>query len=118
MVVLVLRDRELAQIAQFQATALNRKVASLLPDYDLEALCAGLGVECVRLERDSDIPGVLERVVEARAAGRPIVVETLIDYSHRTWFTRGVVKTNLLRLPWHDRLRFIARALGRRLWAG
>jgi len=111
----VLRDGELAQIAQFQHTALNRKTASEVHDFDLSALCDGLGVECVRLARDGEIPGVLERVVEARAAGRPIVVDTLIDYSHRTWFTRGVVKTNLLRLPWRDRLRFIGRALGRRL---
>ena len=36
--VLVLRDRELAQIAQFQATALSRKVASEVADYDLAQL--------------------------------------------------------------------------------
>jgi len=114
----VLRDGELAQIAQFQQTALNRKTASEVHDFDLAALCAGMGLECLRLARDSDIPGVLARVVETREAGRPIVVETLIDYSQRTWFTRGVVKTNLLRLPWRDRLRFIGRALVRRLRPG
>jgi acetolactate synthase-1/2/3 large subunit len=42
-------------------------------------------------------------------------VDTQIDYSRKTYFTRGVVKTTLLRLPWPDRLRFIARALVRRL---
>src|SRR6185436_15326992 len=31
----ILRDRELAQIAQFQEVAMNRKTASVLPDYDL-----------------------------------------------------------------------------------
>jgi acetolactate synthase-1/2/3 large subunit len=39
-----------------------------------------------------------------------------IDYSRRTYFTAGVVKTNLLRLPWRDRLRFIGRALRRRVF--
>ncbi len=43
--VLVLRDRELAQIAQFQDTALNRKVASEVVDYDLEGLAEGIGRE-------------------------------------------------------------------------
>ena len=44
-VVLVLRDRELAQIAQFQQIALGRKTCSELPDYDLAAICRGVGAE-------------------------------------------------------------------------
>ena len=113
--VFVLRDRELAQIAQFQDVAFHRKTASELPDYDLEALCRGLGVECLRLESDEGIPAALKRVAEVTGSGRPVVVDTAIDYSQKTWFTRGVVKTNLNRLPWPDRLRFIARAVARRL---
>jgi len=113
--VFVLRDRELAQIAQIQSVAMNRKTASVLPDYDLTLLCAGLGVTCVGLEANERIGAVLEQVAETTAAGRPIVVDVGIDYSHKTYFTRGVVKTNLGRLPWPDRLRFIGRALARRL---
>jgi len=114
-VIFVLRDRELAQIAQFQSTAMNRKTASVLPDYDLTPLCAGLGVECVRLERNAEIGGVLERVATITHDGRPVVVDTAIDYTHKTWFTRGVVKTTLNRMPWPDRLRFVGRALTRKL---
>lgn len=113
--VLVLRDRELAQISQFQATALNRKTASELADYDAGAIAAALGVEALALERDGDIPAVLRRVRDITAEGRPVLVDVAIDYSRRTYFTAGVVKTNLLRLPWRDRLRFIGRALTRRL---
>ncbi len=113
--VFVLRDGELAQIAQFQDVAFNRKTASVLPTYDLQALCEGLGVECVPLDGDDDIPAVLERVAGVTAQGRPIVVDTAIDYGMKTWFTRGVVRTNLGRLPWRDRLRFIARAVGRKI---
>ena len=87
--VIVLRDRELAQISQFQATALNRKTASELADYDAGGIAA---------------------------AGHPVLVDVAIDYSRRTYFTAGVVKTNLLRLPWPDRLRFIGRALTRRVF--
>lgn len=113
--VFVLRDRELAQIAQFQGVAMNRRTASVLPDFDVAALAAALGVETARLERDDQIPAVIERVAAVTAAGRPILVDTVIDYGEKTYFTRGVVRTNLGRLPWPDRLRFVARAIGRRL---
>ena len=113
--VFVLRDRELAQISQFQDVAFHRKTASELPDYDLEGLCRGLGVECLRLGSDEVIPDVVARAAEVTRMGRPVVVDTAIDYSRKTWFTRGVVKTTLHRLPWPDRLRFIARAVTRRI---
>jgi len=113
--VFVLRDRELAQIAQFQSVAMNRKSASALPDYDLTLLCAGLGVTCVPLEGNDRIGAVLDQLAEVTAAGRPFVVDTAIDYTHKTYFTRGVVKTTLGRLPWPDRLRFVGRAIGRRI---
>lgn len=114
--VIVLRDRELAQISQFQATALNRKTASELADYDAGGIAQALGVEALSLEHDGDIAAVLRRVREITTAGRPVLVDVAIDYSRRTYFTAGVVKTNLLRLPWPDRLRFIGRALKRRVF--
>jgi acetolactate synthase-1/2/3 large subunit len=113
--VLVLRDRELAQIAQFQAVALNRRTCSELPDYDLASLARGVGVECLTLENDDAVPHALDRAASILAEGRPVVVDVAIDYSEKTYFTRGVVRTNLARLPWPDRLRFVARALVRRV---
>ena len=113
--VFVLRDGELAQIAQFQRTALSRPTASALPDFDVGAIARGLGVEALLLQRDADIAGTLARVREITGDGRPVLVDVAIDYSEPTYFTRGVVKTNLLRLPWRDRLRFVGRALGRKL---
>lgn len=111
----LLRDGELAQIAQFQDTALSRKTASVVSQYDLAGLAGSLGVECIRIDRNADIEDALDAVIAATAAGRPIAVDVAIDYSRKTYFTRGVVKTNLQRLPVADRVRFIARAVGRRL---
>jgi acetolactate synthase-1/2/3 large subunit len=111
----VLRDRELAQIAQFQKTAFNRKVASVLPDYDVGGLAEAVGVEWLRLERDADLDEAVGYAHDATLAGRPVVVDTAIDYSRPTFFTGGVVRTTLGRLPLGDRLRFISRALARRL---
>jgi len=113
--VVVLRDRELAQIAQFQSIALGRKTASRVPDYDLEQLCGGVGVQYLRLDRDVEIADVIDQAAGITERGAPVVVEAAIDYSGKTYFTRGVVKTNFGRLPWAERLRFVVRALGRRI---
>jgi len=113
--VFVLRDGELAQIAQFQDVALSRRTASAVPNYGLADISRGVGVECLDLRRDEQIPDCLERVAALTAQGKPVVVDTAIDYSEKTWFTRGVVKTTFLRLPWLDRLRFVGRALLRKL---
>jgi len=113
--VLVLRDRELAQIAQFQQIALGQKTCSELPDYDLASICRGVGVEYLALRRNTDVEAILKQALTLTGSGRPVVVEVAIDYSQKTYFTRGVVRTNLGRLPWPDRIRFVLRALGRKL---
>ncbi|MBL0209437.1 MAG: thiamine pyrophosphate-binding protein [Holophagaceae bacterium] len=113
---LVLRDRELAQIAQFQGVAYNRKACSELPDYDLAAIAAGTGVECLQLKTDADIAPVLDRAKAILSEGRPVAIDVAIDYSRKTFFTKGVVRTTLGRLPWMDRIRFVGRAVGRKLF--
>ncbi|MFQ5536962.1 MAG: thiamine pyrophosphate-binding protein [Gemmatimonadota bacterium] len=114
-VALVLRDRELAQIAQFQATAMNRKVASEVHDYHLEGMAAGLGIAFLRLDSDEAVGDVLASAEETAREGRPVLVEVAIDYSRKTYFTKGVVKTNLHRLPLKDQARFIGRAVLRKV---
>lgn len=114
-VVVVLRDRELAQIAQFQQTALSRKTASQVGDYDVSRLFESLGVQTLRIDQNQQVDSVLREARGIAATGRPVAIDVAIDYSEKTYFTKGVVKTNLLRLPWSDRLRFVGRALVRKL---
>jgi acetolactate synthase I/II/III large subunit len=78
-------------------------------------LCRGLGVECVAVPSDAEIEPVLERAATIASSGRPVAIDVAIDYSRKTFFTRGVVSTNLLRLPWKDRLRFVGRAITRKV---
>ncbi len=113
--ILVLRDRELAQIAQFQGTALNRKVASAVHDYELEPLASAVHASFLPLTSDDDVERVLLEANRLAGERRPVLVDVAIDYSRKTFFTRGVVKANLHRLPLRDRVRFIGRALVRKL---
>jgi len=114
-IVVLLRDRELAQIAQFQQTALGRKSCSELPDYALPAFCKTVGAEYLLLAKNSDIEPVLRQALALTSGKRPVIVEVAIDYSRKTYFTGGVVRVNLARLPWPDRLRMVVRALARRV---
>jgi acetolactate synthase-1/2/3 large subunit len=114
-VILVLRDGELGQIVQFQRTSLNRDTCGVLSPYSVEALARACEAEYLRLARDADVAGTLPHAVEMARTGRPVLVEAAIDYSRKTYFTRGVVATNFWRLPLGDRVRLLARAVGRRL---
>lgn len=114
-VVCVLRDGELAQIAQFQRTALGTNTNSVLPSYDLEAFADMVGAAYVAVLRDDDLESGLGEAITTARLGRPVVVDVAIDYSQKTYFTRGVVATNFWRLPWPERLRMLGRAALRQI---
>lgn len=113
--VVVLRDGKLSQIAQFQRIPFNREPCSSLPDYSVEGLAATVGSRYFRIIRNHELDSVIPAALDVVRSGRPALVEVAIDYSRKTYFTKGVVKTNFWRLPWGDRLRMVVRALARRL---
>lgn len=113
--VCVLRDGKLSQIAQFQKVPLNRETCSVLPDYSIQGLAQTTGCHYFRIIRDHELDSVLPAALEKVRAGLPALLEVAIDYSRKTYFTRGVLATNLRRFAWADRLRLVARALARRL---
>jgi acetolactate synthase-1/2/3 large subunit len=94
---------------------MNRKTASIIGEYDVEAICRGVGVECLQLQNAAEIQSVLARARAIAHGGRPVAIDCAIDYSRKTFFTSGVVKTNFGRLPWRDRLRYAGRAMLRRV---
>jgi acetolactate synthase-1/2/3 large subunit len=118
LVVCVLRDGELAQIAQFQRTTLNRDTCSVLHPYSVEAFARATNCDYLALADDRGARDVLADALGRSRSGRPVVVEVAIDYSQKTFFTKGVVTTNFWRLPWGDRLRLLGRAVARRLPGG
>jgi len=114
-VTFVLRDGELAQIAQFQNIALARKTCASLPDYEVEKLALATNSAFLKMEAGDNLTAIAREAIEIGRTGKPVMVDVSIDYSHKTFFTKGVVATNFWRLPWQDRLRFVGRAVGRRL---
>ena len=111
----LLRDGELSQIAQFQRAALGRQTCTALAAYDAQAIARGVGVTPMKLERDEDVERVVQAAHDLTLTGVPVLIEVAIDYSSPTSFSRGIIKTNFLRLPWKDRLRMLTRILKRKL---
>ncbi|MDO8836986.1 MAG: thiamine pyrophosphate-binding protein [Vicinamibacterales bacterium] len=112
-VICVLRDGELAQIAQFQRTALARASNSVLPPYSVEGLADAVTAAYLLCTKDAHVESVLTDALAISRTGRPVFVEVAIDYAHKTYFTKGVVATNFWRLPAIERLRMLGRAVGR-----
>jgi acetolactate synthase-1/2/3 large subunit len=110
----VLRDGKHGLIAEFQKVPLNRETCSVLPDYRVQSIAEAVGCRYFRMIRDSELDSVIPSAMELVREGTPVLLEVVIDYASKTYFSRGVVATNFWRYPWRDRLRMLARALIRR----
>ncbi|CAM3268980.1 thiamine pyrophosphate-binding protein [Rhodothermus bifroesti] len=112
----VFQDGELSQIAQGQEIPYNRKTCTVLGEVRLEGIAQAVGARYVRLSGDTaTLQRSMQEMLSWIAGGDVVVAEVPIDYSRRTRFTQGVVQTVLERFPKGDRLRFVGRALWRRL---
>jgi acetolactate synthase-1/2/3 large subunit len=111
----VFNDGELSQISQAQEIPYNRKTCSVLNEIRLGGVAQATGCEFVTIGGNPDCgPGIQEALALA-AQDRPVIVDVKIDYSKRTRFTKGIVKTNLGRFTPGNKFRFINRALLRKL---
>lgn len=109
-------DGELGQISQFQKAPLNKKTCSVLGQVDYENIAMGLGASYIRIENDSQIEECIRRAIEESNTGVPILVDVNIDYSQKTMMTKGVIKVNLKRFPFNEKIRFLTRALKRHIF--
>ncbi len=111
----VFNDGELAQIAQAQETPYNRKTCTVLPALDFEGLARANRVGFRLMRDDSEVDAVVDDALAMAARGEAVLVDVRIDYSKRTRFTEGVIRTNLKRFGLADQARLVGRALWRRL---
>ena len=114
-VIFVFSDGELAQISQAQQIPYNRKTCTVLGPLDVAGVAQATGAAFLRLSSDADVDTVLSSALARSREGKPVLVDVAIDYSKRTRFTEGIVKTNLERFDLSTKVRLVGRALWRRI---
>ncbi len=114
-VVYVFHDGELAQISQAQALPYNRKPCTTLGRVNLEGVALATGAAYLSLSDDTEAASTITAARKLAADGIPVIVDVAIDYSKRTAFTNGLLRTNLKRFPLGQRIRLITRAVKRRI---
>ncbi|MDX1407491.1 MAG: thiamine pyrophosphate-binding protein [Saprospiraceae bacterium] len=114
-VIFVFSDGELGQISQFQAIPLNRKTCTQLGQLNVEGIALATGAQFIDLQHDGQINECIDKAIAVAAEGKAVLCDVRIDYSKKTMLTKGVVKTNLGRFPLGEKLRFVGRALRRRV---
>jgi acetolactate synthase-1/2/3 large subunit len=106
----VFNDGELAQIAQAQSIPYGRKPGTTIGKLNIEGVALATGAAYLPMNDNADIAGVISKANEIAGTGRPVIVAVRIDYSKKTAFTLGAVKTNFGRFPLNEKLRFLTRA--------
>ena len=108
----IFNDGELGQISMFQKIPLNRKTCTILPSLQFEGVARTTGARYFEINSDFEIKNRFEEIFTPNRK-LPTIVNVKIDYSKKTKFTEGVVKTNLGRFPLRDKIRVLARAVKR-----
>ena len=111
----VFSDGELSQISQAQEIPYNRKTCTTLGNVKLEGVAMATGCEFVVINNDTEIEDGIRQSLASASQGKPVIVDVKIDYSKRTRFTKGMVKTNLERFTLGNKARFVGRALLRKV---
>lgn len=112
----VFSDGELSQISQAQLLPYGRKTCSVLNDkFKAEGVAMATGAEYIRIDNNSQIEAAIAAALVLAAENKAVVLDVNIDYSKKTSFTKGIIKTNLKRFVPSTRVRFIARALKRKI---
>jgi len=112
----VFNDGELAQIAQAQEIPYQRSTCTTIGSLDYAVFAKATGCAYVGIDSDDDIASGIASALKTAAENRPVVVNVRIDYSKKTRFTKGTVKTNLDRFDTRTKVRMIGRALYRKVF--
>jgi acetolactate synthase I/II/III large subunit len=110
----VFSDGELSQISQGQEIPYNRKSCTTLGELKLKGIAEAVGARYVVIENNSRIPDAISEALTGPER-QPVIVDVRIDYSKRTRFTQGVVRTAMKTFPFRDKARFVLRALTRKI---
>ena len=111
----IFNDGELSQISQAQQIPYNRKTCTVLRPAKFSGIAVATGCEYIHIENDAGLEDGISRALSFADRNQPVIVDVKIDYSKRTRFTKGMVKTNLDRFTLGNKTRFISRALIRKV---
>jgi len=111
----VFNDGELSQISQAQEIPYNRKTCSVLKEVQYKGIADATGCEFISINTNTVCEDGIRKALAFAAENRPVIVDVKIDYSKRTRFTKGIVKTNLERFTIGNKARFVGRALLRKV---
>jgi acetolactate synthase-1/2/3 large subunit len=111
--VFVFHDGELAQISKLQEIPLNRKTCTIIGDVNIEGVAIATGCHFISINNDLQLENAIKEAKEISASGKPVLIDVNIDYSKKTFLTKGVVKATLSRFPLNEKIRFVGRALKR-----
>ena len=106
----VFNDGELAQIGQAQSIPYGRKPCTRIGKLNIEGVALATGASYLPMADNEAISGVITKANEIARGGVPVIVGVHIDYSKKTAFTLGTVKTSFGRFPLNEKLRFLTRA--------
>ena len=74
-----------------------------------------MGAAYLKIDDIQQIAASVTEALTIAADNQPVIVDVRIDYSKRTRFTQGIVKTVLKRFPLGDKMRFVSRAFLRKV---
>ena len=111
----VFHDGELAQISQTQQLPYGNKTCTVLPEFSLYGMALATGAAYIEINDDEAIAPALREARYIAAKGQPVIIDVCVDYSKKTAYTKGVIKTNLARFPLNTRIRLVSRAILKRL---
>ena len=83
-----------------------------------QGIADAVGARYIAVANNADIVGGIKQALASgqnQGQVRPAIVDVRIDYSKRTRFTQGVVKTAVKTFPFRDKARFLTRALIRKI---
>ncbi|MCB1190529.1 MAG: thiamine pyrophosphate-binding protein [Leptospiraceae bacterium] len=111
----VFNDGELSQISQGQEIPYNRKTCTILGNVNILGIAEATNSAYKEINNNKDLENIIPEALQISANGQPVIVNVNIDYSKRTRFTSGVVKTVLGKFPMEDKIRFVGRAVKRKI---
>ncbi len=109
----IFNDGELSQISQAQKVPYNRKTCTILPQMRIRSIAEASGAAYSRMETNDDIERTIDEALGGAEKGRPVILDVNIDYSKKTRFTKGIIGTNLVRMPLDTKARMIGRSIFR-----